>query len=286
MWARETPRSCSFPMDERSVSTPAGWRRPTFDIGATSHLAGVLGARRSPARLHERDAWRRRPHRRRGERVQGFQAVRSVGRGARAASCADARAARARGRAGTAWRTLQPADRVSFGNVDLVVHHPPRPEWERQRVRNDDSEVLEIRYGGVSFVFTGDIGREVERTIAASFARAPIRILKVPHHGSATSSSQTVSRRTAARHRRHQRGTRESIRPPGAERPGAVPEHRRRDLSHRSGWGRDGGDRRCDCQGDDIHRTETDADHEWAVIPRRHTNTNAKARRARRHEGG
>jgi competence protein ComEC len=92
--------------------------------------------------------------------------------------------------AGTVWRTLQPADRVSFGDVDLVVHHPPHPEWERQRVRNDDSEVVEIRYGGVSFVFTGDIGREVERTIAPSFARAPIRILKVPHHGSATSSSQ------------------------------------------------------------------------------------------------
>ena len=93
-------------------------------------------------------------------------------------------------KAGSAWRTLQPADRMSFGNVDLVVHHPPRPEWERQRVRNDDSEVLEIRYAGVSFVFTGDIGREVESTIASSFTRAPIRVLKVPHHGSATSSSQ------------------------------------------------------------------------------------------------
>jgi competence protein ComEC len=91
--------------------------------------------------------------------------------------------------AGSAWRTLQPADRVSFGDVELVVHHPPRPDWERQRVRNDDSEVIEILYGGVSFVFTGDISRDVERTIAPSFARAPIRILKVPHHGSATSSS-------------------------------------------------------------------------------------------------
>ena len=39
-------------------------------------------------------------------------------------------------------------------------------------------------------VFTGDIGREVEAAIAPSFTRAPIRILKVPHHGSATSSSQ------------------------------------------------------------------------------------------------
>ena len=92
--------------------------------------------------------------------------------------------------AGSAWRTLQPADRVSFADVELVVRHPPFPEWERQRVRNDDSAVVEILYGGVSFVFTGDIGREVEATIAPSFGPAPIRILKVPHHGSATSSSQ------------------------------------------------------------------------------------------------
>jgi competence protein ComEC len=91
---------------------------------------------------------------------------------------------------GSVWRTLQPADRVSFGKVELVVHHPPRPAWERQRVRNDDSTVVEILHGGVSFVFTGDIGRDVERTIGPSFSRAPIRILKVPHHGSATSSSQ------------------------------------------------------------------------------------------------
>jgi competence protein ComEC len=87
------------------------------------------------------------------------------------------------------WRTLQPGDHLSVGEVLLTVHHPSPPDWERQRVRNDDSEVIEIRYGGVSFVFTGDIGRETETAIAASFTRAPVRILKVPHHGSATSSS-------------------------------------------------------------------------------------------------
>ena len=89
----------------------------------------------------------------------------------------------------TVWRTLQPDDTVSFGDVALTVRHPPRPDWERQRVRNNDSEVIEIRYGGVSFVFTGDIDKDVERMIAPSFERAAIRILKVPHHGSATSSS-------------------------------------------------------------------------------------------------
>ena len=90
---------------------------------------------------------------------------------------------------GATWRTLQPGDKVSFGTVDLIVRHPPSPDWERQRVRNNDSEVLEIKYGGVSFVFTGDIGRDVEHQIAPSFERSPIRIVKVPHHGSATSSS-------------------------------------------------------------------------------------------------
>ena len=90
---------------------------------------------------------------------------------------------------GIVWRTLQSDDTASFGDVELTVRHPPRPDWERQRVRNNDSEVIEIRYGGVSFVFTGDIDRDVERTIASSFEWTPIRVLKVPHHGSATSSS-------------------------------------------------------------------------------------------------
>lgn len=92
-------------------------------------------------------------------------------------------------RAGATWRTLQSGDRLSVGPVDLVVHHPPSPDWERQRVRNDDSEVLEIRHGAVSFVLTGDIGRETELAIAPRFLRAALRIVKVPHHGSATSSS-------------------------------------------------------------------------------------------------
>ena len=92
-------------------------------------------------------------------------------------------------KAGAQWRNVLVGDRFTFGNVSVIVRHPPRPDWERQKVRNDDSEVLEIRYGGVSFVFTGDIGREIEHNIAGMFEPAPIRILKVPHHGSGTSSS-------------------------------------------------------------------------------------------------
>jgi competence protein ComEC len=91
--------------------------------------------------------------------------------------------------AGAEWRTIRAGDELTFGDVRLSVRHPPPPDWERQKVRNDDSEVMEFRYGEISVVFTGDIGREVEREIAKAFSPAGIRILKVPHHGSGTSSS-------------------------------------------------------------------------------------------------
>jgi len=70
------------------------------------------------------------------------------------------------------------------------VLHPPPPEWERQRVRNEDSVVLEIRIGRVSVVLPGDIGTEGERLLLPRLERGRLVILKAPHHGSATSSTQ------------------------------------------------------------------------------------------------
>ena len=90
---------------------------------------------------------------------------------------------------GAAWRRLRAGDNLRVGDIEVTVWHPPPPEWERQRVRNDDSLVLEIRHGQVSFVLPGDIGAEVEAELAALLAPSPRRVLKVPHHGSRTSSS-------------------------------------------------------------------------------------------------
>ena len=56
-------------------------------------------------------------------------------------------------------------------------------------MRNDDSVVLELRYGDVSVVLPGDVSREVERGLADRIGPAPFRVLKAPHHGSASSSS-------------------------------------------------------------------------------------------------
>jgi len=59
-------------------------------------------------------------------------------------------------------------------------------------VRNDDSVVIEVVYGDVALLLTGDIGEEIERDIAPLLTPARIRILKVAHHGSRTSSSSAL----------------------------------------------------------------------------------------------
>jgi competence protein ComEC len=91
--------------------------------------------------------------------------------------------------AGVSWRVLQAGDRESDGGVDIRILHPPPPEWERQRVRNEDSVVLEFRFGDVSVVLPGDIGREAESLITPTLDTRRITIVKAPHHGSATSST-------------------------------------------------------------------------------------------------
>lgn len=88
-----------------------------------------------------------------------------------------------------AWRWLLAGDRLDLGGVELRVHHPPVADWQRQKVRNDDSIVMELRYGQVSVLMTGDISREVEQTLIPSLDLLPIVVLKSPHHGSGTSSS-------------------------------------------------------------------------------------------------
>jgi competence protein ComEC len=96
--------------------------------------------------------------------------------------------------AGASWRTVQAGDRESAGGVTITVLHPPPPEWERQRVRNEDSVVIELRFGEVSIVLPGDIGREAETLITPKLRTARLTIVKAPHHGSATSSTDAFIR--------------------------------------------------------------------------------------------
>ena len=55
--------------------------------------------------------------------------------------------------------------------------------------KNDDSLVIKLTYGEVDILFTGDIGKRAEARLIASGQDLRSEILKVPHHGSSTSSS-------------------------------------------------------------------------------------------------
>jgi len=101
--------------------------------------------------------------------------------------------------AGARWTNVQSGDLVSFGDVQVAGRHPRPADWERQAVRNDDSIVLEVLWRDVSIVMTGDIGGDVERQIAPLFAPSALRVVKVPHHGSLTSSSREFIRALAPR---------------------------------------------------------------------------------------
>ena len=93
-------------------------------------------------------------------------------------------------------------------------------------------------------VLTGDIGRAVERDVAAAIPPARLRVVKIPHHGSLTSSTPEFVRSAAPARRRRQRRPQQPLRPPGAGGAGALPSDRRGDLPNRPGRRGDGRDRR------------------------------------------
>lgn len=64
--------------------------------------------------------------------------------------------------------------------------------------RNNDGTVLRIRYGDQAFLFTADIEKEAERRILSEGVDLRANIVKVAHHGSRTSSTDSFVTATRA----------------------------------------------------------------------------------------
>ena len=95
---------------------------------------------------------------------------------------------------GARWANVYRGDQVTIDGVEIIARHPDREDWERQRVRNDDSLVLDLRWRDVSILLTGDIGKAVEGGVAAATPLARLGVVKIPHHGSLTSSTPAFVR--------------------------------------------------------------------------------------------
>lgn len=78
-------------------------------------------------------------------------------------------------------------DAFDFGGSRVEVLAPPRDWKVAERPRNDDSLVLWITFGETSALLAGDVERRIERRVAEHLPES--ELLKVAHHGSATSTS-------------------------------------------------------------------------------------------------
>lgn len=89
---------------------------------------------------------------------------------------------------GTVHRWRRGETRSESGVTFECLHPPSAPDLGA----NDSSLVLRIAFGGFSAILPGDLEAGGEATMMAAFALAPADVLKVPHHGSATSSSAAL----------------------------------------------------------------------------------------------
>ncbi len=70
-----------------------------------------------------------------------------------------------------------------------VLNPPEQPVRGGESLTNDNSVVLRLSYGGVSFLLTGDLGAAGEEAVLASGAELHSSVLKVGHHGSESSTT-------------------------------------------------------------------------------------------------
>ena len=78
-------------------------------------------------------------------------------------------------------------DSFDFGSVHVRVLNP-QPGWEaRDPAQDDESLILRVQYGATSALLVGDAHKRIENFLVNEAPQADL--LKIGHHGSATSSS-------------------------------------------------------------------------------------------------
>ena len=87
---------------------------------------------------------------------------------------------------GVPVRRVGPGERLALDRAYFEVLHPPR-DWPLLGSTNDASLVLRLHWEGVRVLLTGDIEQRGENAVRKRDCAA--EILKVPHHGSKTSST-------------------------------------------------------------------------------------------------
>ncbi|HZT28623.1 MAG TPA: ComEC/Rec2 family competence protein [Bryobacteraceae bacterium] len=95
-------------------------------------------------------------------------------------------------RLGTRLVAMHRGQNLEFSGARVRVLAPAPDYVPGPAPRNNDSLALAISYGRNSFLLLGDVERQVEAEMAADNLLSRTDVLKVPHHGSKTSSSEVL----------------------------------------------------------------------------------------------
>ena len=92
-------------------------------------------------------------------------------------------------RNGVRIKPLHRGECFHYGGASIEVLAPSLDYVPKDAPHNDDSLAFRVTYGQRSFLLTGDIERPVESELVAEGLLGRTDVVKVPHHGSKTSST-------------------------------------------------------------------------------------------------
>ena len=90
----------------------------------------------------------------------------------------------------TACRRMFRGHVENIDGVKIEILNPPQADPIVSKILNDQSLVFRISYGQTEFLLTGDISKKVEKELVQSSYLLQSDVLKSPHHGSDSSSSE------------------------------------------------------------------------------------------------
>ena len=105
----------------------------------------------------------------------------------------------AAGELGIPVRKVKMGDTIRLGSFsNMQVYNPPGSyAYSVLQSSNDLSIVMKFTYGYSTFLFPGDIDSKAEKFLDESGFQINSEVLKVPHHSSATSSSEIFLNRVS-----------------------------------------------------------------------------------------